>query len=183
LIFAAGGKDKTARSQSISAESAAVRLEALRSSGFGASLTPRIGPLCGGENTLEASQLRDHHRAPDLLGAARAGAPTSRPALPSRLPRFWTSRSRGCQQRQGAERSVSQGCSSALVKLPNKAKLQPVPSSHDATYLVVAMEPAGSTLDARSVRMALDSEEHYRGRAWQVHRFSGTPSRTWGSSD
>jgi hypothetical protein len=31
--------------------------------------------------------------------------------------------------------------------------------------------------------MALDSEEHYCARAWQVHRFSGTPSRTWGSSD
>lgn len=40
------------------------------------------------------------------------------------------------------------------------------------------MEPAGSTLGAGSVRMALDSEEHYSARAWQVHRFSGTPSRT-----
>jgi hypothetical protein len=66
------------------------------------------------------------------------------------------------------------------VKLPNKAKLQIVSSSLDATYLVVAMERAGSTLGARSVRMALDSEEHYHTRAWQVHRFSGTPSRRWG---
>ena len=56
------------------------------------------------------------------------------------------------------------------MKLPNKAKLQSVPSHLDATYLVVAMERAGSTLGARSVRMALDSEEHYHTRAWQVHR-------------
>ena len=66
------------------------------------------------------------------------------------------------------------------MKLPNKAKLQAVPSYLDATYLAVAMEGAGSTLGARSVRMALDSEEHYYTRAWQVHRFSGTPSRRWG---
>lgn len=45
------------------------------------------------------------------------------------------------------------------------------------------MEPARTTLGARCVRMPLDSEEHYRARAWQVHRFPGTPSRTWGSSD
>ena len=42
------------------------------------------------------------------------------------------------------------------------------------------MEPAGSMPDARSIQMALDSEEHYRARVWQVHRFSGTPSRTQG---
>jgi hypothetical protein len=70
-----------------------------------------------------------------------------------------------------------------LVKLPNKAILQPVPSSLDATCLVEAIEPGDSTPDARGVRMALDSERHYHARTWQVHRFSGTPSRTRGSSD
>ena len=69
------------------------------------------------------------------------------------------------------------------MKLPNKAKRQADPSYLDATYLVVAMERAGSTPDARSVRMALDSEEHYHTRAWQVHRFSGTRRQIWGSFD
>ena len=54
-----------------------------------------------------------------------------------------------------APRQDPQGCSSAKAKLPNKAKLQIAPTSLQATYLVAAMEPAGSTLGGRSVRVAL----------------------------
>ena len=42
--------------------------------------TPRVeGPPCRGEHTLEALQVRDGHRAPDLPGVAPARAPASRP--------------------------------------------------------------------------------------------------------
>jgi hypothetical protein len=51
------------------------------------------------------------------------------------------------------------------------------------TYVVVAMEPAGRTRDARYARMALDSEESDSARAWQERHFSGPLSRTWRSSD
>jgi hypothetical protein len=54
-----------------------------------------------------------------------------------------------------AEKRDPQGCSSAKAKLPNKAKQQIAPSSLEAIHFVVAMEPAGSTLGGRSVRMAL----------------------------
>ena len=66
-------------------------------------LTSGRGPVCGGERTLEALKVLAHSRAPALPGAARAGVPTSRPALPSRLPGFCR-RGLGDARRDGALR-------------------------------------------------------------------------------
>jgi hypothetical protein len=63
-----------------------------------------------------------------------------------------------------------------LGKITKQSQVQTIPPPLDATYLAVAMKLAGSTRGTRSVRMSLGSEEHYRVRAWQVHRFSGTPN-------
>jgi hypothetical protein len=76
------------------------------------------------------------HGAADPSSLAQASAPASRPARrrPD-APGSWTSRSRGCQQRRRGERGVPQGCSSAQVKLPNKAKPRTLPSALSDTYL------------------------------------------------
>ncbi len=60
----------------------------------------------------------------------------------------------------------------ALGKITKQSQTTDCSTSLDARYLAVAMEPAGCTLGAGSVRMTFDSEDHYGTRAWQVHLFS-----------
>src|SRR5829696_5057498 len=48
------------------------------------------------------------------------------------------------------------------------------------TYVVVAMEPAGSTPDARNLGIGVEREESYHARTWQERLPSRTLSRTRG---
>jgi hypothetical protein len=68
-----------------------------------------------GQRVYEALQVRDCHRASALPGPAQARAPASRPArrCPHASLHMWTSRSRGCPKRGGAEIRGPHGCSSA----------------------------------------------------------------------
>jgi hypothetical protein len=99
------------------------------------------------ETAIERQLYRALHQLERRQAAQRGAALTPAQVLDIEV--------RGSPKWRGAEIRDPQGCSSAKAKLPNKAKLQIAPTSLQATYLVVAMELAGSTLGGRSVRMAL----------------------------